>query len=46
MEDKVLCVSMYLKSSIVSSNDNSIPLTGTQEKLVRVHEDIVNSLKK
>ena len=32
-EDKIMCVSMYLKTAIVGLNDNSLPLTPSQNHL-------------
>jgi len=32
-EDEIMCVSMYLKTAIVGLNDNSLPLTPTQNEL-------------
>ena len=32
-EDEIMCVSMYLKTAIVGMNDNSLPLTPSQNKL-------------
>ncbi len=32
-EDEIICVSMYLKTAIVSMNDNSLPLTPSQNQL-------------
>lgn len=43
LNDRVLCVSMYLKSSIVSGNDNSVPVTGAQEDLARDYEEMIGS---
>jgi hypothetical protein len=32
-DDKIMCVSMYLKTAIVGLNDNSLPLTPSQSQL-------------
>jgi len=41
-EDTVYCISMYLKTAIVGLNDNSIPLTSTEE----IAKDEYNNMSK
>jgi hypothetical protein len=41
-EDKVYCLSMYLKTAVVGLNDNTIPLTSTED----IAKDEYNNVKK
>ena len=43
-EDEIYCSSMYLKTAVVSLNDNSIPLTAKQEASLEYYNKI-NSKK-
>lgn len=39
IEDELVCMSLYYKAAVAGLNDNSMPLTKTEQQLVKKYRD-------